>query len=145
MDRLFVVLVAAAALSATACQTTPIVSTPQPPPTGEFRGLVSFDGVERPASLSVVPDDEGLRAILHVADEALAFGAADWLGGLLYVGFDYNTASDRGSRAEPCAGRLHMVTEPTSIGVTLTGDLHARDCTGSARGSFNFGLYSAIP
>jgi len=132
--------VAATALMAAACTGSPASIPPPPAPVGEYRGHVTLEGVERPATLSLIPREAGVRAVLHVSGGALAFGPADWLDGTLYMGFDYGRTLD-----PPCGGRMLVVAVPDSAGLHLNGELHARDCTGSAQGSIDFGLYSAIP
>lgn len=123
-----------------ACSSSAPPPVEAPAPLGEFEGLVTLDGVDRNARLSVLGSDEGIRAVLRVDDRAPAFGAGEWRSGQLFLGLDYGRALK-----STCTGRILLTGRPSEDSLKLTGQWIARDCTGPARGAFDFALFSADP
>lgn len=122
-----------------ACSTSGPAPVEVPVPLGEFEGWVTSDGVGRQARLSVRPSDDGLSAVLQVDDRAPAFGIGEWRAGRLFLGLDY------GASQNTCSGRILLTARPSDDSLELSGQWIAKDCTGPAKGEFDFSLFSADP
>jgi hypothetical protein len=114
----------------TGCSLVGRAAPPAADLSGQFEGVVRLEGDENPSVLHLQQEPSGhITATLETDLGLTAAGQGRLEGTVLRLELEYGS---------DCPGELELAGQALEGGAGLAGTVEARDCTGSANGSFSF-------